>query len=367
MKQYNIESISEKLIECITDLLDYFDIGYTDSTKTISFACPIHGGDNEFGSSILKQDIGNWQCYTNQCHTKYGTQNGGSILHFLQALLSVTYDKEFTFTETLAWAANFVGEESDYAPSDEESGRTKFIQLCKYINRQKRTTPLFTPRNLVKSFLTIPAQYYIDRGYSPDILQKFDVGYCHNTKKPFYNRIVAPFYDDNGEYMVGCSGRSRYERCEKCNLFHDPATRCPIGRQEKILCAKWKHSTNFDADNYLYNYWNARQHIIRTNTTILVEGTGDVWKLEEAGIYNSLGLLGAKLSSGQREILEQSGAINLIVATDNDAPGRKIANQIFNQCSNTFNVIQLNYEGHDPGSMTIEQIKQTVLPILERI
>jgi 5S rRNA maturation endonuclease (ribonuclease M5) len=364
---YNIESISEKLIECVTDLLNYFDIGYIDSPTTISFPCPIHGGDNEFGSSILKKDIGNWQCYTQQCHTQYGTSSGGSILHFLQALLSVTYDKPFSFPETLEWAANFVGESENEEISHEDLSRTKFIQLCKYINRSKISTPVFTPRKLVKSFLTIPAQYYLDRGYSKEILLKFDIGYCHNTKKPFYDRIVSPFYDDAGEFMVGCSGRSRFERCSECNFFHNPTIRCPITRQEKILCAKWKHNSNFDADNYLYNYWNARKYIIEKGIVILVEGPGDVWRIEESGIYNSVALLGAKLSPGQQSILECSGAINIIVATDNDESGNKIANRIQQECKNTFNVVRLKYPKHDPGSLTIEQVKNSILPIMERI
>ena len=367
MYKYNLESISEKLIESVTELLEHFDIGtFVNNDSVVRFACPIHGGDNDTSCSIKKFGIGNWMCFSHQCHEKYGSANGASIIHFVQALLSVHHDREYSFVEALDWSANFVGENKTYIPEEEKS-RTKFIQLCKYVNRTKTGINTFTPRKLVKNFLRIPADYYIKRGYTGDILTKFDIGYCFNQQKPFFDRIVTPFYDDDGEFMIGCSGRNKHEKCPKCNLYHQEGVRCPISKDEKMRAVKWKHNSNFVADSYLYNYWNARKHIANTYTAILVEGPGDVWRLEEAGIYNGLALLGAKLSTGQQIILEESGAINLIIATDNDDAGQKVANSIINNCNKLFNIQRVNYPTNDPGSLTVEQVKSIFLPILERI
>jgi DNA primase len=167
--------------------------------------------------------------------------------------------------------------------------------------------------------------------------------------------------------MVGCSGRSLHERCDKCNLFHDPKVRCPITKEEKLKCMKWKHTSLFNADDYLYNYWNAREYIKQTGTVIVVEGPGDVWRLEEAGIQNSLALLKATLSPGQRMALEASGAINLVIATDMDEAGVKGARSIYEQCKHIFNTIRINYEEHDPGSLTIDQAKAVFIPVLEKL
>lgn len=358
---YNVQSISEKLIECVTELLDYFSIKYTNTNKSISFACPIHGGDNPTGSSILKYGVGNWQCFTHQCHIQYGS----SIINFLQALLSIHYDSNVNFSQALEWAANFVGE-TDLIPQ-EDTTRTSFIQLCKYINKEKEKHTQFTPRSLVRNFLTVPATYYIKRGYTPDILEKFDVGYCHNHNKPFYDRVITPFYDDNGEYMVGCSGRSRYEKCSICGFYHNPDTRCPLTKTEKLATVKWKHNSNFLANSYLYNYWNAKQHILNTNTVILVEGPGDVWKLEEAKIFNSLALLGAKLSYDQKIILEESGAMNIIVATDNDEAGEKAFRSINESCKRMFNIYRISMIEKDIGDTSIDNIKRIFTPILEKL
>jgi len=205
------------------------------------------------------------------------------------------------------------------------------------------------------------------RGYSAAILNKFDVGYCHDTNRSYFDRVITPFYDDNGEYMVGYTGRNRYALCKQCNLYHNPNVRCPITKQDKAGCSKWKHGSGFSVESYLYNFWNAKQHIENTNVAILVEGPGDVWRIEEAGIYTSLALLGAKLSPGQKYILETSGTIDLIIATDNDEAGNKAARSITNECSALFNIHRLEYPTHDPGKMNVEQVKEALLPILERL
>lgn len=364
MKKYDIESISYKMIECITDLFDYFDLDYTDSDRTISFPCPIHGGDNEFGSSILKEDIGNWQCYTRQCHEDYG----GSIIQFTQALLTVVYEKQFTFSETIDWCAQFVGEKPlDNNINKQQNDILDFIRLCKYINHKKESVPQFTPRHLVKKSLTIPSSYYIDRGYTPEIISKFDVGYCHNKNKPFFGRTVIPCYDDDGKYMIGCTSRSLYEKCPKCNLYHNPSTRCPITPQEKLKYSKWRNSSNLDASKYLYNFWNAQQHIQETSTVILVEGPGDVWRMEEAGIFNSVAILKSNLSKYQRYILEESGTVNIIVATDNDDAGKKAYRSIYDQCKRLFSVYQLKYNKEDIGSMEVEDLKKITNKLLDII
>jgi len=360
--KYDIEDLSTKLLDVVADLLDEFDVKYQDHDNRIMFACPIHDGDNPTGSSIMKTGVGNWKCFTNECHE----QHGSSILQFTQALLTTYYNKEYTFLQTLDWVADFLGEELSIIQQEDPS-QTQFIQLCKFINRKKNYTPVFTPRNLVQNFLKIPAEYYIKRGYTEKVLCKFDIGHCFNEKKSFFDRIITPFYDDDGKYMIGCSGRNKYEKCEKCNTFHNPNTRCPITKDEQLRSTKWKHSTNFAADSYLYNYWNAKTHILDTMTVVLVEGPGDVWRLEEAGINNSLALLGARLSQNQQIILEQSGAINILIATDNDDVGQKAANKIYDNCRNIFNIKRIQYPGKDPGSLTIEQIKQIFIPILERI
>lgn len=348
---YNIERISEKLIDNIEDLLSEFDIEFDNREKHIMFACPVHGGDNKEGSSILKSDIGNWQCFTNQCHAQYGNSSGASIIQFVQAVLKTN------FYEALKWCANFVEEDDNEIiekPQDDV-----YMNLIKYYKPKNSTIELqkYTNRSKFKNILHIPSSYYIKRGYSSEILKKFDVGYCFFEKHPQYHRTVIPFYDESGEYIVGCSGRNIYERCNKCKYYHDQSVRCPITKEEISRASKWKHSYNFNSDSYLYNYWNAKDHIVKNNTVILVEGVGDVWRFEEAKIYNSVALLGAKFSTNQRLLLERAGVINIILATDNDEAGNNISRIIFNTYKHMFNIVRIKPNKKDVGEMSICDIK----------
>jgi DNA primase len=80
--------------------------------------------------------------------------------------------------------------------------------------------------------------------------------------------------------------------------------------------------------------------------------------MEEAGIHNSLGIFGTKLTDQQLIILEQSGAMTIIVMTDMDEPGRESAKTIKGQLERLFSVKVPKYESDDVGSMPIESINK---------
>lgn len=360
---YNLEAISEKLIESINDILDEFGIKYTDYGDRVSFSCPIHDGDNPEGCSILKRGVGNWKCFTHNCHEEYGS----SILNFIQALLEKTDRKDISFYATLKWCAGLVGEEKTITPTEiqDQKTKTEFIQLLKYAAGSRDKCPTFYPRQRVREGIKIPAKYYIDRGFCPEILTKYDVGLCDDSEKSMYNRVVIPIYDDDGKYMIGCSGRSVFEQCVKCQLYHDGD--CPTTREEKKRCSKWKHSYGFDANKCLYNYWEAKKHILETKTAVLVEGPGDIWKLEEADVHTGLAIFGSFLSDTQTIILEESGAWNIVIVTDNDEAGEKARKRIENKLNRSFNIFHIQTDQNDLGDSNIFYIRNNIMPVLENI
>ena len=360
---YNLETISLKLIDQISTILDSFTIVHTIYDRHISMACPIHGGDNPTGLSILLEDIGNWQCFTHNCHEKYDS----SILGFIEALLSVQYTRSVTRREAIEWSARFVGENQEYNKNSQEIEKTQFIHLCQYINPNPKVESIFIPRKLVRRSLQIPALYFIQRGYSKAILLEYDIGFCNNPQKSMYNRVIVPFYDENGEYMIGCSGRSIFPKCSTCNLYHKDTFRCPITQKEKQQSSKWKHNHTFCADSYLYNYWKAKSHIEKSGFVILVEGPGDIWRLEEAGIHYGLALLGAKLTNTQREILEKMRILRLIVATDNNEAGNKARKIIEQKCKRLFNIHHIYLTKNDIGDTAIDEIHTLFDPILKDV
>ena len=164
----------------------------------------------------------------------------------------------------------------------------------------------------LRQTLEIPCEYYINRGYSSDVLDKYDVG-LYNKR----NRVVVPVYDDSYKYVAGFLGRSVHDQCKKCKKWHDSKHKCPNKVYEIKECEKWLNGS-FESTNYLYNYWFAAEHIRKTGVAILVEGAGDVWRLEENGIHVSLALFGTDLTDSQRILLDRSGALSIIVMLDSD-------------------------------------------------
>jgi 5S rRNA maturation endonuclease (ribonuclease M5) len=181
-----------------------------------------------------------------------------------------------------------------------------------------------------------------------------------------YNRVVVPIYDNDYKYMVGCTGRSIFEKCAKCSSYHDNSKDCPE-EDKRWIFSKWKHSADFKSQNYLYNFWFAKDHILKTHTAIIVESPGNVWRLEENGIHNSVAIFGSSLSDRQKILLDSSGCMNLIILTDNDDAGKKASEQIKSKCQNTYRVFIPQITKNDVGEMTPEEIKTQIYDYIESI
>ena len=97
-------------------------------------------------------------------------------------------------------------------------------------------------RKEIRSRIQIPAPYYINRGFLPETLDKFDVGFCSTPRKPMTGRVVVPVYNDAHEVMIGCVGRAVQPNFEP----------------------KWLNSKGFNSGASLYNYWHAKDHILES-------------------------------------------------------------------------------------------------------
>lgn len=372
--QTQLKLICDNLCDNIESLLDTFRIDYKQNNKMYTMSCPIHGGDNASALNIYHLGDnyrGNWTCRTHSCEKVFKS----SIIGFIRGLLSVEkYDwpnndnNMCSFNEAVDFALNFLDKDiKDFKVSRKAQEKSKFTQIVSNIqNKNTDTNTTGIDRKYVVSALLIPAQYYIQRGYSSDILEKYDIGLCSTPGKEMYNRVVAPIYDNDHRFIVGCTARSIFDKCSKCDSFHEYDISCPSS-DNSWKYSKWKHSYGFKSQNYLYNYWYAKEHILSSQTAILVESPGNVWRLEENNIHNSVAMFGCSLSDRQKFILDASGAMNLIVLTDNDDAGRKAAEQIKAKCEKTYNVYIPTISKNDVGDMTSEEINKEIKTYLEQV
>jgi 5S rRNA maturation endonuclease (ribonuclease M5) len=371
--QAKLKVLCDDLCDSIETLLDTFGLDYKMNSKMISMSCPIHGGDNESALNIYPDGDnyrGNWKCRTHNCEQEFKA----SIIGFVRGIISRQKynwekpgDKSCSFNEALEYVQAFLNKDlSSIKISKGEREKKNFTNIINYISlKAEQSKTQITRGHIIKS-IQIPAQYYLDRNYSEETLKKYDVGLCTNPRKPMHNRVVVPVYDNEYKYMVGCSGRSIFEKCNKCSHYHNPKESCPSD-DKKWLYSKWKHSSDFKSQNYLYNFWFAKDHIYETGLAIIVESPGNVWRLEENGIHNSVAMFGSSLSDRQKILLDSSGAMTLILLTDNDEAGQKAAEQIKKKCQNTYRIFNPTISKNDVADMTSEEIKKEIKEYIQRV
>ena len=334
-----IFQICENLVERLPELLTSLEIEYVEYPNRYSFACPVHGGDNPEGCSIFTDGMtskGNWQCWTNHCEDDYTN----SIFGFVRGALSESRGRKIPLNEVAGWCSNFFNmsiEDLERAEGSQE----RRVNILDVFNRSIEREILNISREEIRSRINIPAEYYVDRGFCRETLDKFDVGFCSEKNRPMSGRVVVPVYDEDYNYM-GCVGRSINDQ----------------------MSPKWMHSKGFKK-SLLYGLNIATKYIKLTKTVILVEGQGDVWRMHEAGHKNCVGIFGSSINDDQLLLLEQSGALNVVILTDSDEAGNKACDQIIKKCGRRFNYYRPDITTKDVGDMSVEQIKEELHPQLK--
>jgi 5S rRNA maturation endonuclease (ribonuclease M5) len=319
--QNDLRNLKGKLKAKIPEILNYFGVKTYRSGQLLVSKCPIHAGDNitafNVNSDITSEYCGRWFCNTAGCHKKYG----GDVLGLLRGLATV--NGNLPFTEVLKLASTFCGaEQVDYV-SD----------VFNDIVLRDKDKPTGPSRQEIRSKLIRPVDFYLKRGFSPEILDIFDVGICNDPTKEMHGRAVFPVYDPTGKTFIGCVGRT---------LINAPD--------------KWKNQKGFKKSHHLYGLWLAFQAICQSGTLILVEGQGDVIRFHEAGIKNAVGIFGSRLSDHQELLLQKTGVTNVTTVFDRDEAGDKCREDC-NRLSRLFNIKHVVPDIGDVGEMSVEEVQ----------
>lgn len=353
-------TLSEMLVDKCDSLFEKLEIKLSQCSRMYIGCCPIHDGDNKTAFNFYSEGHtirGNWCCRSNQCHKIFKP----TILGFIRGVLSSrngwskgSHENIYPWASTIKWAYDFLGiSPSSITVKSGDKENKLFLKTVDILNKKRINTTGYSREDIVKN-LKIPATFFVERGFSPELLLKYDVGLCLKSAKGFMGRAIVPVYDDDGKYMVAFSGRTVNPLCSKCNSYHLEKAKCPEASLAHLY-SKWKHTPNIN--NYLYNYWNAKKFIKQSKKIILVEGPCDVWKLEELGVRNSVAIFGTDITEQQQLILETSGAFDVIILTDSDHPGRMGAESIESKLKNSYNIKIPEYSKHDPGEFDKEDIK----------
>ena len=144
----------------------------------------------------------------------------------------------------------------------------------------------------------------LKRGFSVNVIDNFGLGYVpshvnnlYGDPHEFAGRIVLPIHDPYGE-LVALSSRDWRENAYS-KFFHE----------------------QYIKSNYLYALDVAKDHIIKSNQAIIVEGEFDVMKMHSIGIRRAVGMLGSSLSIKQISLLSRY-CQEIFLVFDGDEAGR---------------------------------------------
>jgi 5S rRNA maturation endonuclease (ribonuclease M5) len=362
LSQPLVNQITNECCDAIEDLLNDLNVQYNKGYKRIFGPCPIHGGDNPTSWNLYPEGEsvrGYWNCYTHHCEDKWKS----TLVGFVHAIISEK-NKESKWTDAISWMIRFLGYKSELdvkLPSRANLERQRFNNISRRLNgtENSRDNKTWTTEFFRKNF-EVPSPYFLSRKYSKEILSRYNIGDSERT-----NRAVVPVYDEGGINIVGMLGRTKKPKCNDCGFYHWKSEKCPDSIIDKNNSTKWKNS--FEASNHLYNMWNARDEIIKSGTAVIVEGPGDVWRLEEAGIKNSVALFGVDITEEQLGILESSWCTNIVLCLDNDEPGKAATKVLQGRLRRMYRIYVPSIKSEDVGSMTKEEIKNCIFPIINEI
>jgi hypothetical protein len=149
----------------------------------------------------------------------------------------------------------------------------------------------------------------LDEGFSPDVLQSFDVGFDQ-----VHHRITYPLRDLRGS-LVGISGRSVIGDDSRYKVYDTEYKHWQLPPRD---AQKDKSAAVLCNGHRIY-----KEVFNRTNASIvLVEGFKACMWLTQLGVENVVALMGSYMSDRQRWLLERLGAA-VYIMLDNDEAGQR--------------------------------------------
>lgn len=267
-------------------------------------ACPIHLGDDD--NFEVRTDGHTlpiyWTCFSQGCQNRPELKN--NLLGLVRGTLS-SAKRLVGLREAREFVENFLA----------RAGNT--VRVKKVRKPPVRKSPSW-PREQVRAQLTIPSPYFLSRGFCPEVLDSLDIGDSDKL-----GRAVVPVYDDLGSACVGSVSRSVHPTCATCGLCHRVFARCGWGE------ARWRVQEGFPCGEWLYNYAACRSP---GPYVLLVEGVPDVLRATEAGVP-AVAAFGTTLSAAQTRKLAALRRM-VVVAFDNDEPGRSAAARVRKRLAN---------------------------------
>jgi DNA primase len=265
--------------------------------------CPFH--NEKTPSFSVSPDKGMFRCF--------GCQASGNVITFIKRHQNLPFPD----------AVRLLGEKAGIPMETEEDKRREALFFCLAKAQEEFR------RQLKSGAYLTPIEYLKERGIREETQEEFGLGYAGSVKDlidalkkwgiknkrdplsigllkekekgltcPFMSRVTLPIFDRKGN-TVGFGGRSVDDRQQ----------------------AKYINSSDSAVFSKRRCLFGLKQLSPIDDTIIVVEGYFDALSLHQAGLKNTLGLLGTELTAEQVKIIEKL-ARNIIMIFDGDMGGK---------------------------------------------
>jgi len=290
----------------------------------------------------------------------FSTGKGGTVVSFLMEI------EQFSYPEALRWLAeryNITLPESKPLTPEEQLELTERESL-QIVNTFARDFFVDTIHNSKEGKL-IGYSYFKERGYTPETIKRFELGYCPKEEKSLTETAIEKGYKQVYLEKLGLtktSGKRRFDFFSGRVIFpiHSVSGKV-LGFGGRILGSEQKtakyfnspESILYDKSRILYGMYFAKNEIIKQDNCLLVEGYTDVISLFQSGVENVVSSSGTSLTTGQIKLIQRYTQ-NITVLYDNDNAGIKASFRgidLLLEEGMTVKVLLLP-EGEDPDSFS---------------
>ncbi len=305
--------IDDRTIEEIKDRADIVSVisSYMDLTRAganYKGLCPFHG--EKTPSFTVSPNKGIYKCF--------GCGEGGNVINFVMKMDGLS------FPDAVKKLADQFGvriqENTKY-----NTGKKEKKEQIYQINREVAYTYM---KNLGKS--NKASSYLHRRGITPDVSNKFGIGYSEDSWDTVVNHLKSAKLDLDLAYEAGIIGKKGQN--EYYDLYRNRIMFPIIDRQSKVIgfgaralddsLPKYINTADspiFLKRNNLYGI-NLQRKDKKVERLILVEGYMDVISLYANGVPSAVASLGTALTSEQVELLKKY-TDNIFICYDGDSAG----------------------------------------------
>ncbi len=231
----------------------------------------------------------------------------------------------------------------------------------------------------------IGLSYFKERGFTDEIIDKFQLGYALDEWEAFTNEALNKGYnlkylESTGlsivkQDLLSSTGTKQFDRFKGRVLFpiHSMSGRV-LGFGGRILtndkkAAKYLNSPEseiYHKSNILYGIYYAKQSIAKEDNCFLVEGYTDVIQFYQSGIHNVVSSSGTALTENQIRLINRLTK-NITILFDGDAAGvRASLRGIDLILEQGMNVKVLTFpDGDDPDSFAKKVSKEELKEYLD--